>query len=244
MAVFERSLQRQQNGRDGWMLPCLIRWGKWGAIVCLLAASGCTRHQAAARPTPLTAISSQTPSTVQLDSVPAQSQMNSDVAGEVGMLQSLIRDPQLKELRTMYHGVYGASLFFYATSLTYYVALFQDGHLWRVVSTANETRAESIFASFADRARQLAANEIGVSVAQAKQQHDAQQIVILEQQMQHLRADLQIEREETEAVRQRQQQAKSQVNELRVQKGQSSEKLRLLRKNVHVLQRTLEGKSQ
>ncbi|WP_175425827.1 DUF2968 domain-containing protein [Trinickia violacea] len=80
---------------------------------------------------------------------------DNDAQGNVAQLMQLIRDGQLNELRTTYNGTYGASLFFYAREMTYYIALFQDKHFWRVIQLQDRTRAEAIYASFVQHTAQL-----------------------------------------------------------------------------------------
>ncbi|MFP3648857.1 DUF2968 domain-containing protein, partial [Paraburkholderia sp. SIMBA_054] len=58
---------------------------------------------------------------------------SAEVQGNVAELMQMIQDTKLSELRTTYNGSYGASLFFYPRELTYYVALFQNKHFWRVI---------------------------------------------------------------------------------------------------------------
>lgn len=67
-----------------------------------------------------------------------------DAQGNVAELMQMIHDAKLSELRTTYNGSYGASLFFHPREMTYYVALFQDKHFWRVIKSEDMARAEAI----------------------------------------------------------------------------------------------------
>jgi hypothetical protein len=163
------------------------------------------------------------------------------VQGEIGALLSLIRDPQLKELHTVYIGEYGTSLFLYAPDVTYYVALFQNKRLWRVISTSNAARADAIFARFSDQSKRLAAGEINVALAAAQQQRYEKQVASMQARLDSLHADLEVEREQSATVNQRQQQVMSETNALRVEQGKSREQLRALRERASQLQRQLEG---
>ena len=44
--------------------------------------------------------------------------------------------------------------------MTYYVALFQDKHLWRVIRSQEKSRAEMVYANFVQQTVQLADIEI------------------------------------------------------------------------------------
>ncbi|WP_175007253.1 DUF2968 domain-containing protein [Burkholderia lata] len=163
-----------------------------------------------------------------------------DPQGEIGTLLALLRDPQLKELRTVYHGDYGASLFLYAPSLTYYVALFQNKRLWRVIPTWDTHRAEAIFRRLADQSKRLATSEIEVAIAAARKKRDEQQIALLQARMYRQQADLAVERQQSVIVTQRQRAATAQLNKSRVEQDKAQEQLRVLRERAGQLQHQLE----
>ena len=90
-----------------------------------------------------------------------------EAQGNVAELMQMIQDARLSELRTTYNGSYGASLFFYPREMTYYVALFHDKHFWRVIKSADASRAEAIYAGFVQQTAQLADVEIRRTQLQA-----------------------------------------------------------------------------
>jgi hypothetical protein len=91
-----------------------------------------------------------------------------DAQGNVAELMQMIHDSQLTELRTTYNGSYGASLFFYPQEMTYYVALFQDKHFWRVIKSQDDVRAEAVYTGFVQQTAQLAEVEIRRTQLQAQ----------------------------------------------------------------------------
>ncbi|MFP3632543.1 DUF2968 domain-containing protein, partial [Burkholderia sp. SIMBA_045] len=62
--------------------------------------------------------------------------------GNVAELTQLLHDGRMVEMRTTYNGSYGASLMFDSREMTYYVALFQDKQLWRVIKSQDKSRAQ------------------------------------------------------------------------------------------------------
>jgi hypothetical protein len=90
----------------------------------------------------------------------AASGAGSEAQGNVAELMQMIHDSQLTGLRTTCNGSYGAGLFFYPQEMTYYVALFQDRHFWRVIKSQDDTRAEAVYAGFVQQTAQLADVEI------------------------------------------------------------------------------------
>ncbi|MFL6687834.1 DUF2968 domain-containing protein, partial [Paraburkholderia graminis] len=106
------------------------------------------------------AASGSSASSASSASASASGSSSAEVQGNVAELMQMIQDTKLSELRTTYNGSYGASLFFYPRELTYYVALFQNKHFWRVIKSADAGRAEAIYAGFAQQTAQLAEVEI------------------------------------------------------------------------------------
>ena len=92
----------------------------------------------------------------------------SQAQGNVAELRQMVQTGQLTELRTTYNASYGATLFFYPQEMVYYVALFQEKRFWRVVKTQDDTRADTVYAQFARKSYDLAANEIRRTQLQAQ----------------------------------------------------------------------------
>ncbi|PRX26766.1 Protein of unknown function (DUF2968) [Paraburkholderia sp. BL18I3N2] len=113
-----------------------------------------------------------------------------DAQGNVAELMQMIHDAKLSELRTTYNGSYGASLFFHPREMTYYIALFQDKHFWRVIKSEDMARAEAIYAGFAQQTAQLADVEIRRTQLQAQKAYIEDVIAMSEDRAKRLQADL------------------------------------------------------
>lgn len=119
---------------------------------------------------------------------------DSDAQGNVAELMQMIHDSQLTELRTTYNGSYGATLFFYPQEMTYYVALFQNKHFWRVIKSQDDARAEAIYADFVQQTTQLAEVEIRRTQLQAQKAFIENVIALSEDRARRLQADLDVAR--------------------------------------------------
>ena len=149
-----------------------------------------------------------------------------DAQGNVADLMQMIHDSQLTELRTTCNGSYGASLFFYPQEMTYYVALFQDRHFWRVVKSQDDDRAEAIDAGFLQQTAQLADVEIRRTRLQAQKAFIENVIALSEDRAKRLQADLDVARTQQAKVNDCQRQTQSGAAALRAQKEQAQAELR------------------
>lgn len=144
-------------------------------------------------------------------------------------------------MRTTYNGGYGASLFFHAPSMTYYVALFQDKHFWRVIRTSDQSRAETIYSGFARQTSQLA--EVEIRRAQLQAQKASIERVINESQAraQRLQADIEVARAQEAKVADYQRQTQDETLALRDEKEKAQAQLRQLQQQVLQLQHQAEA---
>ncbi|MEM5382353.1 DUF2968 domain-containing protein [Paraburkholderia phymatum] len=161
--------------------------------------------------------------------------------GDVADLMQLIHDGGLTEMRTTYNGGYGASMFFYAQDMTYYVALFQNKRFWRVIRTSDQARAEAIYAGFARQTAQLA--EVEIRRTQLQAQNASIERVIGESQAraQRLQADIQVARAQEAKVADYQRQTQDEMLALREEKEKAQSQLRQLQQQVLQLQRQAEA---
>jgi hypothetical protein len=171
------------------------------------------------------------------DLLAASSTAGFSARGDVADLMQLIHDGGLTEMRTTYNGGYGASLFFYAQNMTYYVALFQEKHFWRVIRTSDQTRAESIYASFVRQTAQLA--DVEIRRAQLPAQKASIERVIGESQAraQRLQADIEVARAQEAKVADYQRQTQDEALAQRDEKEKAQAQLRALQQQVLQLQR-------
>jgi hypothetical protein len=171
----------------------------------------------------------------------ADDNADGNVQGDVADLMQLIHDGGLAELRTTYNGGYGASLFFHADDMTYYVALFQNKHFWRVIKTSDEARAEAIYGGFARQTAQLADVEIRRTQLQAQKASIERVIDESEDRARRLQADLDVARAQQAKVADHQRQTHDETLALREEKAKAQSQLRQLQQQVQQLQRQAEA---
>jgi hypothetical protein len=164
----------------------------------------------------------------------------SDAQGNVAELMQMIHDAKLSELRTTYNGSYGASLFFYPQEMTYYVALFQDKHFWRVIKSQDMGRAEAVYAGFVQQTVQLADIEIRRTQLQAQKAYIQDIIALSEDRAKRLQADLDVARTQQAKVNDYQRQTQGEAAALHAEKEKAQAQLRQVQGEVMQLQRQTE----
>lgn len=164
-----------------------------------------------------------------------------DAQGNVAELIQIIHDAKLSELRTTYNGSYGASLFFYPQQMTYYIALFQDKHFWRVIRSEDAGRAESVYAGFVQQTAKLADVEIRRTQLQAQKAYIEDIIALSEDRAKRLQADLDVARTQQAKVNDYQRQMQGEAAALHVEKEKAQAQLRQVQGEVIQLQRQTES---
>ncbi|KVG31482.1 DUF2968 domain-containing protein [Burkholderia diffusa] len=170
----------------------------------------------------------------------AASATEAGAQGNVAELTQLLHDGRIVEMRTTYNGSYGASLMFDPREMTYYVALFQDKHLWRVIRSQEKSRAEMVYANFVQQTAQLADVEIRRTELQAQKTFLERVIALQANRAQQLQADLNVARGQQAEVAQRQKAAQEQTQALQIEKRAAQVQLRDLQEQVRQLERQSE----
>lgn len=160
--------------------------------------------------------------------------------GNVAELTQLLHDGRIVEMRTTYNGSYGASLMFDPREMTYYVALFQDKQLWRVIRSQEKSRAEMVFANFVQQTVQLADVEIRRTELEAQKAFLERVIALQANRAQQLQADLSVARSQQAEVAQRQKSAQEQAQALQIEKRAAQVQLRDLQEQVRQLEKQTE----
>ncbi|AZQ50441.1 DUF2968 domain-containing protein [Burkholderia cenocepacia] len=160
--------------------------------------------------------------------------------GNVAELTQMLHDGRIVEMRTTYNGSYGASLMFDPREMTYYVALFQDKNLWRVIRSQDKNRAEMVYANFVQQTAQLAEIEIRRTELQAQKAFLERVIALQANRAQQLQADLSVARSQQAEVAQRQKSAQEQAQALQVEKRAAQLQLRDLQAQVRQLEKQAE----
>lgn len=161
--------------------------------------------------------------------------------GNVAELTQMLHDGRIVEMRTTYNGSYGASLMFDPREMTYYVALFQDKHLWRVIRSQEKSRAEMVYANFVQQTVQLADVEIRRTELEAQKAFLERVIALQANRAQQLQADLNVARGQQAEVAQRQKAAQEQAQALQIEKRAAQVQLRDLQEQVRQLERQSES---
>ncbi|HDR9508636.1 hypothetical protein C5615_20820 [Burkholderia cepacia] len=174
------------------------------------------------------------------DAVPAASASDASAQGNVAELTQMLHDGRIVEMRTTYNGSYGASLMFDPREMTYYVALFQDKHLWRVIRSQEKSRAEMVYTNFVQQTVQLADIEIRRTELQAQKTFLERVIALQANRAQQLQADLSVARSQQAEVAQRQKSAQEQTHALQVEKRAAQMQLRDLQEQVRQLEKQTE----
>ncbi|WP_175948482.1 DUF2968 domain-containing protein [Burkholderia pyrrocinia] len=174
------------------------------------------------------------------DAAPAASASDASAQGNVAELTQMLHDGRIVEMRTTYNGSYGASLMFDPREMTYYVALFQDKHLWRVIRSQEKSRAEMVYANFVQQTVQLADIEIRRTELQAQKAFLERVIALQANRAQQLQADLSVARSQQAEVAQRQKSAQEQAQALQVEKRAAQMQLRDLQEQVRQLEKQTE----
>ncbi|BAX60127.1 DUF2968 domain-containing protein [Burkholderia stabilis] len=174
------------------------------------------------------------------DAAPAAFASDASAQGNVAELTQMLHDGRIVEMRTTYNGSYGASLMFDPREMTYYVALFQDKHLWRVIRSQEKNRAEMVYANFVQQTVQLADIEIRRTELQAQKVFLERVIALQANRAQQLQADLSVARSQQAEVAQRQKSAQEQTQALQVEKRAAQMQLRDLQEQVRQLEKQTE----
>ncbi|WP_296224160.1 DUF2968 domain-containing protein [Ralstonia sp. UBA689] len=151
-------------------------------------------------------------------------------------LQRRMQAHELSELRTTYNGAYGASLLFAQSDLTYYVTLFQQKDLWRVIKTTNEVFAERLYNDFARQTRSMADLELQRIRLEAQKERAERLIAAQEDKLRGLRTDLDIQRQQQAQAQERQKVARTEADTLDVERRAARARLDELQRQIRVLE--------
>lgn len=194
---------------------------------------------AAAAPVPaLTATVGQPAAAAPAASAPAASGGAARPAptSAVFELQQRMQAHELSELRTTYNGAYGASLLFAQSDLTYYVTLFQQKDLWRVIKTTNEAFAERLYSDFSKQTRTMADLELQRIRLEAQKERSERQIAAQEEKLRGLQTDLSIQRQQQAQAQERQKVARSEADTLDAERRAARARVDELQRQIRALE--------
>ncbi|PLZ04170.1 hypothetical protein CY652_00335 [Burkholderia sp. WAC0059] len=130
---------------------------------------------------------------------------------------------------------YAVSLQFHARELTYYVALHQDGMLWRALKAADLDAADAVFHHLEEQAMRLADGETRRAQLIAQNEQLTRQISQSESHAERLRSDLQRHATQEHLVTNRQHQVRKEVAQLEAQRIAAQAQLNKAHRSIHQL---------
>ena len=151
-------------------------------------------------------------------------------------LQQRMQAQELSELRTTYNGAYGASLLFAQSDLTYYVTLFQQKDLWRVIKTTNEAQAERLYSDFAKQTRTMADLELQRIRLEAQKERAERRIAAQQEQLRGLKTDLDIQRQQQAQAQERQKAARTEAEALDIERRAARARVDELQRQIRELE--------
>jgi len=166
----------------------------------------------------------------------ARAENPAPASGTVLELQRRMQAHELSELRTTYNGAYGASLLFAQSDLTYYVTLFQQKDLWRVIKTTNEAFAERLYNDFAKQTRTMADLELQRIRLEAQKERSERQIAAQEEKLRGLQTDLSIQRQQQAQAQERQKVARSEADTLDAERRAARARVDELQRQIRALE--------
>ncbi|MFM0641786.1 DUF2968 domain-containing protein [Paraburkholderia metrosideri] len=203
----------------------------------LAAAAGVTPAAAAA---PLPAAEPARPVTTlrPVPVVPSQVSARGVQMADTAEIEWLAEEEALTPFRVFRSFAYSVSLLFHAKELTYYVALYQDGSLWRALKAADLEAAEAAFHHFEEQATRLSDGETRRAQLEAQNEQLARMIARSEAQAERLRTDLQRRGAQEQTVSNRQHQLHKEVSQLEAQRVAAQARLNKAHRQIHQLNLT------
>ncbi len=167
--------------------------------------------------------------------VPSQVNGKSLQSADAVELEWLAQEDALTTFRLFRSFDYSVSLLFHAHALVYYVALYQDGSLWRAVKAGDLDAAEAAFHHFEEQATRLAEGETRRAQLAAQNEQLARMIAQSEAQAERLRGNLQRNAAQEQSVSGRQHQVRKEVAQLEAQRVAAQAQLNKTFRQLHQL---------
>lgn len=153
-------------------------------------------------------------------------------------LEWLAEEEALQPFRVFRSFDYSVSLLFHARELAYYIALYQDGSLWRALKATDLDAAEAAFHHYEEQATRLSDGETRRAQLAAQNEQLARMIAQSEAQAERLRCDLQRSAAQEQSVTGRQHQVRKEVAQLEAQRVAAQAQLNKAHRQIHQLRVT------
>lgn len=150
-------------------------------------------------------------------------------------VERMADDAALKTFHTFRTFDYSVSLLFYPKELKYFVALFQEERMWRVLTTSDMNTAKQLFHHMQEQATRLADGETRRLQLEAQNEQLKRLIAESEAHAERLRQGLQRTTEQDQAVTGRQHQLRKDLAQLEAQRTAAQAQLNKAYRQVHQL---------
>jgi hypothetical protein len=170
--------------------------------------------------------------------VPSQVSARGVQMADTAEIEWLAEEEALTPFRVFRSFAYSVSLLFHAKELAYYVALYQDGSLWRALKAADLEAAEAAFHHFVEQATRLSDGETRRAQLEAQNEQLARMIARSEAHAERLRTDLQRRSAQEQTVSTRQHQVRKDVSQLEAQRVAAQAHLNKAHRQIHQLNLT------
>ncbi|RFU49410.1 DUF2968 domain-containing protein [Paraburkholderia sp. DHOC27] len=167
--------------------------------------------------------------------VPAQVSGRAVQIADSSELEWLSEEEALTPFRVFRSFDYSVSLLFHARELTYYIALYQAGALWRALKAADLDTAEAAFHHFEEQATRLSEGETRRAQLAAQNEQLTRLISQSEAQAERLRGELQRNAVQEQAVVGRQHLVRKEVAQLEAQRVAAQAQLNKAHRQIHQL---------
>ena len=173
-----------------------------------------------------------------VQTVPSQVSARGVQMANTAEVEWLAEEEALTPFRVFRSFAYSVSLLFHGKELVYYVALYQDGALWRALKAADLEAAEAAFRHFEDQATRLSDCETRRAQLEAQNEQLARMIARSEAEAERLRSDLQRRSVQEQAASNRQHQVRKEVSQLEAQRVAAQAHLNKAHRQMHQLNLT------
>jgi len=173
-----------------------------------------------------------------LHPVPATASSSSGRAVQVADtadVERMIEAGQLVTFHVFRTFDYSVNLLFWPKELKFYVALFQESRLWRVLTTSDLNTSKQVFHHMQDQAARLADGELKRVQIEAQNAVLKRSIEESEGQAERLRQGLQRTAVQDQAVSSRQHQLRKEIVQLEAQRTAMQAQLNKAQRQVHQL---------
>jgi hypothetical protein len=150
-------------------------------------------------------------------------------------VERMADDNALKTFHSFRTFDYSVSLLFYPKELKYFVALFQEDHMWRVLTTSDMNTARQLFHHMQEQATRLADGETRRLQLEAQNEQMKRLIAESEAHAERLRQNLQRTTDQDHAVAGRQHQLRKDLAQLEAQRTAAQAQLNKANRQVHQL---------